>query len=76
MNGQVQEKKIFARNRHGQLIALGAAATGATSSHAAVDVSAAEDAINDAVPAVTTLGTAVLGVLVVAAVFKWVRRVF
>lgn len=76
MNGQVQEKKVFARNRHGQLIALGAVATGATSSHAAVDVSAAQDAIDDAVPAVTTLGTAVLGVLVVAAVFKWVRRVF
>lgn len=76
MNVQVQEKKIFARNRHGQLIVLGAGAIGATSSHAAVDVSAAETAINEAVPAVTTLGTAVLGVLVVAAVFKWVRRVF
>lgn len=76
MNRQVQEKKIFARNRHGQLIVLGAAATGATSSHAAVDVSAAQDAIDDGIPAITSLGTAVLGVLVVAAVFKWVRRVF
>lgn len=48
----------------------------ATQSHAAVDVSDATDAIDGAIPAVTSIGTAVLGVLVVVAVFKWVRRAF
>lgn len=76
MNGQVQENKIFARNRFGQLVVLGAGAVGATSSFAAIDVTAAETAITDGIDPITSLGTAVLGVLVVAAVFKWVRKVF
>jgi len=48
----------------------------AAQSYAAVDVSGAVTAIDGAIPAVTSIGTAVLGVLVVVAVFKWVRRAF
>lgn len=72
----MQDKKTFSFDRHSRLVVGAALAAGATQTYAAVDVSGAETAIEDAVPAVTTLGTAVLGVLVVAAVFKWVRRVF
>lgn len=70
MNTQVQPK-----NRLAQL-AVGASALSSSLAMAAVDVSGAETAISDGIPAITSLGTSVLGVLVVAAIFKWVRRVF
>lgn len=52
------------------------AAAASTASHAEIDVSGVTDSIDGAIPAVTSIGTAVLGVLVVVAVFKWVRRAF
>lgn len=71
----MQEKTTISQRLN--RVAVAASVALATSpTFAAVDVSGAETAISDSIPAVTSLGTAVLGVLVVAAVFKWVRRVF
>jgi hypothetical protein len=69
-------KTVFTRDRFGRVSAVAIGALAATESFAAVDVSGAVTAVDGAIPAVTSLGTAVLGVLVVAAVFKWVRKVF
>lgn len=69
-------KTVFTRDRFGRVVAVAVGALAATESFAAVDVSGAVTAISGSETAVTSLGTAVLGVLVVAAVFKWVRRVF
>lgn len=69
-------KNVFTRDRFGRVVAVAVGSLAATQSFAAVDVSGAVTAISGSESAVTSLGTAVLGVLVVAAVFKWVRRVF
>lgn len=41
---------------------------------AAVDVTSALTAINDTIPAVTAVGSAVFGVHIAIKVWKWVRR--
>lgn len=69
-------KTVFTRDRFGRVVALAAGSMAATQSFAAVDVSGAVTAVGDGIPAVTSIGTAVLGVLVLVAVFKWVRRAF
>lgn len=53
-------------------VAAGAFA-GVTSAHAAIDVSAVITALTDASGTVATIGAAVLGVVVVVKVFKYVR---
>lgn len=41
---------------------------------AAIDVSGVTTSISDGSTAVTTVGVAVLGVIVLIAVYKWIRR--
>lgn len=69
-------KTVFTKDRFGRVLAVAVGSMAAAQSYAAVDVSGAVTAIDGAIPAVTSIGTAVLGVLVVVAVFKWVRRAF
>lgn len=69
-------KTVFTRDRFGRVAAVAVGSLAATQSFAAVDVTGAVTAIDGAIPSVTSIGTAVLGVLVVVAVFKWVRRAF
>lgn len=46
----------------------------AAPAQAAIDVSGATSAISDGQTAVTTVGVAVMGVIVLIAVYKWIRR--
>lgn len=51
-----------------------AAALAAGGANAAIDVSSVTTSIADGSGAVTTVGVAVLGVMVLIAVYKWIRR--
>lgn len=58
------------------LAVVGAAVVGfvAIPAHAAVDVTAALAAINDTLPAIASIGSAVFGVHIAIKVWKWMRR--
>ena len=53
----------------GALLATGAA-------NAAIDLTSVNSTISDASTAVTSVSAAVLGVMIVIAAFKWIKRAF
>lgn len=64
-------------NRNLKIALASAAALAAGSAMAApIDVTSVTATINDAVTTISSLGLAVLSLVVVAKVFKWVQRVF
>lgn len=71
-NQQIVASRRITAIRRG--LASASALAVASGANAAIDVSSVTTSIADGSGAVTTVGVAVLGVMVLIAVYKWIRR--
>lgn len=72
-NQQIVASRRITAIRRG-LASASALAVASGGANAAIDTSSVTTAISDGSGAVTTVGVAVLGVMVLIAVYKWIRR--
>lgn len=71
-NQQIVASRRITAIRRG--LATASALALVSGANAAIDTSSVTTAISDGSGAVTTVGVAVLGVMVLIAVYKWIRR--